>query len=133
MGHDFDLNQPIGTLPAVPRGVAIAAEYLADLVERSAGTKHGRTALYFHLLSVLNQHAKPAPDPETAPELLEVCRVVWGMASEFIDDGPGVGRAEAADKVLRRIEEYTAAVMARAEGLAPSPDAGRGGGTGEEG
>ena len=67
-----------------------------------------------------------------APDLLETCRAIWGMASEFLDDGPGVGRADAADEVLRRIEEYAAAAMARADGLAPSPDAGRGDG-GEEG
>jgi hypothetical protein len=43
----------------IPRAIGTAAEYLAHLVDTEWGTKSGRTALYWHLIHVINQHARP--------------------------------------------------------------------------
>lgn len=55
------LNEPICTrstsLPAPTRTVEIAAEYLAHTVHEDMGTLNGKTALYWHLINVIQQHA----------------------------------------------------------------------------
>jgi len=54
------LSLPIQLSPTPPtRSVKIAVEYLVDAVDRDLGTKNGRTALYWHLIHVVQQHAGP--------------------------------------------------------------------------
>lgn len=44
--------------PSPPtRSVALATEYLAKVVEEDCGTKNGQTALYWHLIAVIQKHA----------------------------------------------------------------------------
>ena len=45
------------SLPHPTRSVALITEYLADMVQQGMGTKNGRTALYWHLIYVIQQHA----------------------------------------------------------------------------
>ena len=44
----------------ISRSVTIATEYLAHVIERDVGTKNGQTALYWHLIAVVQKHMKPA-------------------------------------------------------------------------
>ncbi len=46
-------------LPAPPSySVQNAAAYLAHVVQKDCGTRNGETALYWHIISVVTQHAK---------------------------------------------------------------------------
>ena len=56
------MSERIG-IPVPPsRGVVIAAEYLAYRVQEDMGTNSGQTALYWHLISVINQHTEQSND-----------------------------------------------------------------------
>jgi hypothetical protein len=54
------MDEPIQLSPRPPtRSIALAAEYLATVVERDWGLRNGRTALYWHLIHVVVKHARP--------------------------------------------------------------------------
>lgn len=43
--------------PGPSRSVELATEYLVKVVEQDVGVKNGTTALYCHLIGVIQQHA----------------------------------------------------------------------------
>lgn len=45
-------------IPVPSRSVALAVEYLTWTVQKECGTKNGLTALYWHLMAVVVQHAE---------------------------------------------------------------------------
>jgi len=55
-------EQPVATrstaLPAPTHSVTTAAAYLAAVVDEDMGTRNGRTALFWHLIAVIQKHAK---------------------------------------------------------------------------
>jgi hypothetical protein len=55
------LDEPYSTLsnslPHPTRSVVIAAEYLAEVVAKDMGVRSGKTALYWHLIYVIQEHA----------------------------------------------------------------------------
>jgi hypothetical protein len=50
------------------RSVEIALGYLVDRVEQDCGTRHGATALYWHLIAVICQHSKTKTPVENKSE-----------------------------------------------------------------
>jgi hypothetical protein len=63
MTSDEAIRQTYPSPVAPTRSVAIAAEYLVSVVEKDLGTMNGGTALYWHLIHVIHQHAgRPAAD-----------------------------------------------------------------------
>jgi len=53
------------------RSVRLAAEYLADVMEEDIGTNNGKTAFFWHVVSVIQKHGtprSPAASPGTSPE-----------------------------------------------------------------
>lgn len=58
-------DNPIpGPGPYTDRTVRLATEYLAHVVEQCLGCRHGKTALYWALVSTIAKHANKIPDPE---------------------------------------------------------------------
>lgn len=59
-GHP-EMNQQVSSrnteLPIATKTVELAVEYLAKVIQEDMGTRHGQTALYWHLINVVQQHA----------------------------------------------------------------------------
>ena len=62
--------------PCPTRSVVTACEYLVETVDKDMGTKNGKTALYWHLIWTIQQHAghRPGKGPKNEPEQRECGR-----------------------------------------------------------